>query len=135
MALYDGDNTYNRKALFRGGIMNSGSIVPVDTVDCPKGQGVYDTVVKNAGCASQVILWSVCEASTTRLTSTLRIPFLRSWAIILQLYLTYLDLTGPLSRTLLKFWLNKVNMRKSPLSLATKKMRVPVDLRRVVSVA
>ena len=32
--------------------MNSGSIVPVDTVDCPKGQGVYDTVVKNAGCAS-----------------------------------------------------------------------------------
>jgi carboxylesterase type B len=32
--------------------MNSGSIVPVDTVDCPKGQEVYDTVVKNAGCAS-----------------------------------------------------------------------------------
>lgn len=32
--------------------MNSGSIVPVDTVNCPKGQGVYDTVVKNAGCAS-----------------------------------------------------------------------------------
>ncbi|OCK98268.1 putative extracellular lipase [Cenococcum geophilum 1.58] len=52
MALYDGDNTYNGKALFRGGIMNSGSIVPADTVDCPKGQGVYDTVVRNAGCAS-----------------------------------------------------------------------------------
>jgi triacylglycerol lipase len=32
--------------------MNSGSIVPVDTVDFPKGQEVYDTVVKNAGCAS-----------------------------------------------------------------------------------
>lgn len=52
MVLYDGDNTYNGKALFRGGIMNSGSIVPADTVDCPKGQEVYDTVVKNAGCAS-----------------------------------------------------------------------------------
>lgn len=52
MALYDGDNTYNGKALFRGGIMDSGSIVPADPVDCPKGQEVYDTVIKNAGCAS-----------------------------------------------------------------------------------
>ncbi|KAF2182055.1 alpha/beta-hydrolase [Zopfia rhizophila CBS 207.26] len=51
MALYDGDNTYKGKPLFRGGIMNSGSIVPADPVDCPKGQIVYDTVVKNAGCA------------------------------------------------------------------------------------
>ena len=30
MALYDGDNTYKGKPLFRGGIMNSGSIVPAD---------------------------------------------------------------------------------------------------------
>ncbi|AEO68535.1 c5f0b5ec-6584-4583-9d83-d8a27670ecc4 [Thermothielavioides terrestris] len=52
MALYDGDNTYKGKPLFRGAIMNSGSIVPADPVDCPKGQVVYDTVVKQAGCAS-----------------------------------------------------------------------------------
>ncbi|KAF3919859.1 Acetylcholinesterase [Orbilia brochopaga] len=52
MALYDGDNTYKGKPLFRGGIMNSGSIVPADPVDCPKGQKVYDTVVAAAGCAS-----------------------------------------------------------------------------------
>ncbi|KAK1773024.1 Alpha/Beta hydrolase protein [Copromyces sp. CBS 386.78] len=51
MALYDGDNKYNGKPLFRGAIMNSGSIVPADPVDCPKGQKVYDTVVKNAGCS------------------------------------------------------------------------------------
>lgn len=52
MALYDGDNTYKGKPLFRGGIMNSGSIVPADPVDCPKGQVVYDTVVASAGCSS-----------------------------------------------------------------------------------
>ncbi|KAK1760232.1 sterol esterase precursor [Echria macrotheca] len=52
MALYDGDNTYNGKKLFRGAIMNSGSIVPADPVDCPKGQAIYDNVVRKAGCAS-----------------------------------------------------------------------------------
>jgi carboxylesterase type B len=52
MALYDGDNTYNGKSLFRAGIMDSGSIVPADPVDCPKGEAVYSTVVKNAGCSS-----------------------------------------------------------------------------------
>ncbi|KAF3351932.1 hypothetical protein VdG1_09386 [Verticillium dahliae VDG1] len=53
MALYDGDNTYKGKPLFRGAIMNSGSMVPADPVDCPKGQAVYDLVVKEAGCAGQ----------------------------------------------------------------------------------
>ena len=50
MALYDGDNTYNGRSLFRGAIMNSGTVIPVDPVDCPKGQNVYDTVVREAGC-------------------------------------------------------------------------------------
>ncbi|KAG7107484.1 secreted lipase like protein [Verticillium longisporum] len=53
MALYDGDNTYKGKPLFRGAIMNSGSMVPADPVDCPKGQAVYDLVVKEAGCAGK----------------------------------------------------------------------------------
>jgi carboxylesterase type B len=52
MLLYNGNNKYNGKPLFRGAIMNSGSIVPADPVDCPKGQVVYDTVVKAAGCSS-----------------------------------------------------------------------------------
>lgn len=33
--------------------MNSGSAVPVDPVDCPKAQAIYDQVVANAGCAGQ----------------------------------------------------------------------------------
>lgn len=44
MLLYNGDNTYKGKPLFRAGIMNSGSIVPADPVDCPKGQAVYNKV-------------------------------------------------------------------------------------------
>ena len=51
MALYDGDNSYKGKPLFRGAIMNSGSIIPADPVDCPKGQVIYDQVVDKAGCA------------------------------------------------------------------------------------
>lgn len=47
-----GDNTYQGKALFRGAIMNSGSVIPATDVSSPKPQEVYDTVVKNAGCSS-----------------------------------------------------------------------------------
>ncbi|EFQ25207.1 carboxylesterase [Colletotrichum graminicola] len=53
MALYNGNNTYKGQALFRGAIMNSGSIIPSDPVDCPKGQAVYDKVVATAGCSGQ----------------------------------------------------------------------------------
>jgi triacylglycerol lipase len=52
MAMYDGDINYKGKPLFRAGIMNSGSVIPADPVDCPKGQIVYDTVVASAGCSS-----------------------------------------------------------------------------------
>jgi hypothetical protein len=39
-----GPTIKNFKPLFRAGIMNSGSIVPADPVDCPKGQAIYDRV-------------------------------------------------------------------------------------------
>ncbi len=52
MALYDGNINYNGKPLFRGGIMNSGSVIPADPVDCPQGQAIFDAVVKEAGCSS-----------------------------------------------------------------------------------
>ena len=52
MAMYDGNIDYKGKPLFRAGIMNSGSLVPADPVDCPKGQIIYDTVVAAAGCSS-----------------------------------------------------------------------------------
>lgn len=51
MSMYDGDNTYKGKPLFRGAIMNSGSVVPADPVDCPKGQAIYDAVATAAGCS------------------------------------------------------------------------------------
>ncbi|KAH7385942.1 Alpha/Beta hydrolase protein [Pyrenochaeta sp. MPI-SDFR-AT-0127] len=51
MMLYDGDINYKGKPLFRAGIMNSGSVVPADPVDCPKGQAIYDRVVQAAGCS------------------------------------------------------------------------------------
>lgn len=53
MILYDGNhNGKNGKPLFRAAIMNSGSIVPADPVDCPKAQSVYNTVVAKAGCST-----------------------------------------------------------------------------------
>ena len=51
MALYNGNNTYRGKPLFRAGLMDSGSIVPADQVDGVKGQGIYDAVVDAAGCS------------------------------------------------------------------------------------
>jgi len=52
MVLYGGDIEYKGKPLFRGAIMDSGSVVPADPVDCPKAQAVYDQVVSKAGCSS-----------------------------------------------------------------------------------
>ena len=47
-----GDNSYKSGKLFRGAIMNSGSIVPATDVASPKPQNIYDTVVTAAGCSS-----------------------------------------------------------------------------------
>lgn len=51
MALYNGDNTYKGKPLFRAGVMDSGSVIPADPVDGVKGNQIYDAVVKAAGCS------------------------------------------------------------------------------------
>ncbi|GAM82932.1 hypothetical protein ANO11243_009180 [Dothideomycetidae sp. 11243] len=47
-----GDNTYNGQALFRGAIMDSGSIAPAEPVDTGKAQNIYNQVVQKAGCGS-----------------------------------------------------------------------------------
>jgi carboxylesterase type B len=44
MLLYNGDNTYKGKPLFRAGIMNSGSVVPAERADSARAQEVYNTV-------------------------------------------------------------------------------------------
>ncbi|KJZ76489.1 hypothetical protein HIM_04218 [Hirsutella minnesotensis 3608] len=53
MLLFDGKATYNEKALFRGAIMSSGSILPAARIDGGKAQQIYNTVVERAGCSSQ----------------------------------------------------------------------------------
>ncbi|KAM0559316.1 hypothetical protein ACHAPJ_004336 [Fusarium lateritium] len=52
MVLYGGDVDYKGKPLFRGAIMNSGSVAPAEAVDSDKGQAIYDAVVKEGGCSS-----------------------------------------------------------------------------------
>jgi len=51
MTLYGGNNTYKGKPLFRGAIMDSGSVVPTDPVDCPKAQSIFNQVVAAGGCS------------------------------------------------------------------------------------
>lgn len=46
-----GDNSYNGGSLFRGAIMDSGSVVPALNVTSTPAQNVYDTVVSEAGCS------------------------------------------------------------------------------------
>lgn len=52
MSLYNGDNNYNGKPLFRAGIMTSGSIMSVDPVDGPGAQAIFDIVAESAGCSA-----------------------------------------------------------------------------------
>lgn len=89
MALYGGDNTYNGKALFRAAIMNSGSLVPADPVDCPKGQIIYDTVVAAAGCSSSSDTLGCLRTVpySTLLNATNAVPGLLSYSSIALSYL------------------------------------------------
>lgn len=50
LVLYDGDATYKGKELFHGAIMNSGTALPTDPLDGPKGTAIYEAVVEKAGC-------------------------------------------------------------------------------------
>ncbi|KAL7816063.1 alpha/beta-hydrolase [Trichoderma aethiopicum] len=50
LVLFDGDASYNGKALFRGAIMNSGSATPTDPLDSDKAQAIYDAVAASANC-------------------------------------------------------------------------------------
>lgn len=50
MTLYGGNNTYKGKPLFRGAIMDSGSVIPYAAADVPQAQQVFDQVASVAGC-------------------------------------------------------------------------------------
>ena len=45
-----GDHTYKGKPMFRGAVLNSGSVIPAVPAAHPKPQAVFDQVVKQAGC-------------------------------------------------------------------------------------
>lgn len=52
MLLYGGNNKYKGKALFRGAIMNSGSVVPAAPVNGTKGQAVFKAITDYTGCTN-----------------------------------------------------------------------------------
>ncbi|RAL63540.1 hypothetical protein DID88_003584 [Monilinia fructigena] len=89
MVLYGGNNTYKSKPLFRGAIMNSGSVIPADPVDCPKGQIVYDTVVASAGCstANNTLACLRGLPYQTLLDATNSVPALLSYSSVALSYL------------------------------------------------
>ncbi|GFF81469.1 hypothetical protein CNMCM8927_000013 [Aspergillus lentulus] len=89
MALYDGNNTYNGKPLFRGAIMNSGSVVPAERVDGIKGQAVYDSVVAAAGCTSAKDTLACLRALdyTTFLNAANSVPAFLSYSGVALSYL------------------------------------------------
>lgn len=61
-----GQNTFMGKQLFRGAIMNSGSVVPARPVDSPKAQEVYDTVSKAGGCSGTADSLACLRALSTK---------------------------------------------------------------------
>ncbi|KAJ8062236.1 hypothetical protein OCU04_008788 [Sclerotinia nivalis] len=65
MALYGGQYHYKNKPLFRGAIMDSGSLTPAEAIDGPRAQESYGRVVSAAGCAN----------STDTLTCLRNIPY------------------------------------------------------------
>ncbi|CAK7270590.1 hypothetical protein SEPCBS57363_004176 [Sporothrix epigloea] len=89
MAMYDGDNTYNGNALFRGAIMDSGSITPADPVDCPKGQAIYNQVVSKAGCADSADTLACLRSAdyTTFLNAVNSVPGILSYSSLALSYL------------------------------------------------
>jgi carboxylesterase type B len=96
MSLYNGNNTYKGKPLFRAGIMDSGSVVPADPVDCPKGQDIYNTVVTNAGCAGSSDTLSCLRALDyeTYLKATTSVPSFSDYQSVALSYLPRPDGTA-----------------------------------------
>ncbi|KAF2163889.1 hypothetical protein M409DRAFT_25667 [Zasmidium cellare ATCC 36951] len=84
-----GDNTNNGKPLFRGAIMDSGSVIPAEDVTTSKPQAIFDTVAASAGCGSSTDKLSCLRAVdyTTFLNAVSSVPPLTSYS---SLDLSYL---------------------------------------------
>ncbi|ESZ90847.1 lipase [Sclerotinia borealis F-4128] len=106
MALYGGQYHYKDKPLFRGAIMDSGSITPADPVDSPRAQSVYNQVVLASGCANSTHTLTCLRnlPYDKFLSATLSLPSLSSYNSIAIPYLPRPDHHGgvlPLSPELL----------------------------------
>ncbi|KAH9889210.1 alpha/beta-hydrolase [Xylariomycetidae sp. FL2044] len=89
LALYDGDNLYQGRPLFRAGIMHSGSVLPQEPVDGERAQEVFDTVAAAADCPSEEYpdtLECLRSASyETFLAATYSVPnFLSNYSVALS---------------------------------------------------
>ncbi|KAJ5392508.1 hypothetical protein N7509_007998 [Penicillium cosmopolitanum] len=89
MVLYGGDHTYKGKTLFRGGIMDSGSITPAESVDSERAQAVYDGVVEAGGCqgSSDTLECLRSLDYNTFLSAVTSRPGLFSWSGVALSYL------------------------------------------------
>ncbi|KAG8411268.1 hypothetical protein J3459_016419 [Metarhizium acridum] len=89
MVLYDGNNTYKGKPLFRGAIMNSGSVVPTNPLDSPKAQAVFDKVVQTGGCGNAADKLGCLRAlsSTDFLNAVTSVPGILSYESLALSYL------------------------------------------------
>ncbi|KUJ17951.1 cholinesterase [Mollisia scopiformis] len=89
MSLYNGNNTYKGQPLFRAAVMDSGSVVPADPVDYPKGQSIYDTVVAHAGCgaASDTLACLRTVDYETYLQATTSVPCFTDYQSVALSYL------------------------------------------------
>ncbi|QSZ33282.1 hypothetical protein DSL72_002870 [Monilinia vaccinii-corymbosi] len=96
MALYDGQYHYKGKPLFRGGIMDSGTITVADPIDSPRAQAVYDQVVHASGCANSTNTLSCLRSVDykTYLAATLSLPSAISYTSIAIAYLPRPDYRG-----------------------------------------
>ena len=89
MILYEGDNTYKGKPLFRGAIMNSGSVIPTNPLDSPKAQAVFDKVAQTGGCANAADKLACLRAlsSTDFLNAVTSVPGILSYNALALSYL------------------------------------------------
>ncbi|KAF5874933.1 putative lipase 4 protein [Botrytis fragariae] len=89
MALYGGQYHYKNKPLFRGAIMDSGSVTPAQTVDSPRAQAVYDQVVLASGCQNSTHTLKCLRALPyeTFLAATLTPPSYTSYTSLALSYL------------------------------------------------
>ncbi|KAI9686328.1 MAG: hypothetical protein M1822_003673 [Bathelium mastoideum] len=89
-----GDNEYKGQPLFRGAIMDSGSVIPADNVTAPQAQNIFNTVAQNAGCSGSADVLACLRGKdyTTFLNAANSVPGILSYR---SLDLSYLPRPDP----------------------------------------